>query len=211
MRLNVVAKKPLLTASVIALMIFLSASAAELRSRALAPPDSGKLVLSIDPAQSKLRWTLGTTLHTVHGTFVVTSGEVQFDPATGKAGGEIVVDAKSGESGNESRDKKMHNEVLESGNFARMVFRPQRIEGKLTGERISILQVHGVFILHGGEHEMDLPVEAKITGENWSGMANFKVPYIQWGLKNPSTFLLKVKPEVEIELELAGNLENAAH
>jgi polyisoprenoid-binding protein YceI len=211
MRFHVAAKKTPLMAGVFALAVLLSAGAAELRPHALAQPDGGKLVLSIDPAKSKVRWSLGSTLHTVHGSFAVTRGQVQFDQATGSANGEIVVDAKSGESGNDSRDKKMHGEILESNKFAEIQFHPQRIAGKLTDEKMSILQVHGVFVLHGGEHEMDVPVEAKITGEHWSAMANFKVPYIQWGLKNPGTFLLKVKPEVEIELEFAGNLANGAH
>ncbi|GAC1623451.1 MAG: hypothetical protein PVS2B2_12920 [Candidatus Acidiferrum sp.] len=165
--------------------------------------------MSLDPTLSKVYWTLGSTLHTVHGTFALTQGTVQFVPVTGKAGGEIVVNAKSGQSGNESRDKKMHDEILESGKFGEIVFRPRRIEGKVVEGGESILRVHGSLVLHGGEHEMDVPVQAEVVGKRWKGTAKFTIPYIQWGLKNPSNFLLKVKPDVEIELELAGSLRNA--
>jgi polyisoprenoid-binding protein YceI len=164
MGMNAAGKTALLAGSVFALTVFLLASPAPPRPQGLAQTASEKLVLSLDPGQSKVRWTLGTTLHTVHGTFVFAHGTVQFEPVTGKAGGEIVVDAKSGESGNESRDKKMHGEILESGKFGQIVFRPQRIEGKLAAGGTSTFQVHGAFMMHGGEHEVDLPVQAEVTG-----------------------------------------------
>jgi len=177
-------------------------------STALAPTSS-KMVFAIDPVQSHVHWTLGTTLHTVHGTFAVSRGEFEMDPASSAASGEIIVDARSGESGNGSRDSKMHREILESDKFAQIVFRPQRIEGKLESGKAVVLQVHGIFVLHGADHEMDLPVGANISGDHWTGTANFKVPYIKWGLKNPSNFVLRVKPDVQIDLELAGNLRNS--
>jgi hypothetical protein len=75
---------------------------------------SGTLVFAVDPAQSTVHWTLGSSLHTVHGTFALKRGSFRVDPATSKAGGEIVVDATSGKSGNDGRDRKMHKDVLES-------------------------------------------------------------------------------------------------
>ena len=50
---------------------------------------AAEIVLGIDPAQSKVRWALSTTLHTVHGTFAFKNGTFHVDPASGKAGGEI--------------------------------------------------------------------------------------------------------------------------
>jgi polyisoprenoid-binding protein YceI len=61
----------------------------------------------LDPAQTAVKFTLGDVLHTVHGTFQLKSGELQFEPASGKISGQIVVDAKSGESGSGMRDRKM--------------------------------------------------------------------------------------------------------
>jgi hypothetical protein len=34
------------------------------------------------------------------------------------------------------------------------------------------------------------------------------VPFIDWGLKNPSNFFLKVEHTVQIELELKGHLQS---
>jgi polyisoprenoid-binding protein YceI len=165
-------------------------------------------VFEIDPAQSKVHWTLGTTLHTVHGTFALKKGALQFDTSTGKAAGEIVVDATSGKSDNDSRDKKMHKDVLESARFTDIVFRPDRVEGKVAPQGDSAVQIHGVFLLHGKEHEFTVPVQATLTAVHWTGTAKFSIPFIEWGLKNPSNWLLKVEHAVTVELELKGTLQN---
>src|SRR5580700_9796962 len=167
----------------------------------------GEVTLSLDPAQSKLNWTLGSTLHTVHGTFLLKRGILKFDPASGNASGEFVADATSGESGNDGRDKKMHGEILESGRYGEVIFHPNRIEGKVLAQGACSVQLHGTFLLHGAEHELTVPVEAELSGHRWKGSAKFSVPYIQWGLKSPNTFLLKADPVVEIALELSGTLE----
>jgi polyisoprenoid-binding protein YceI len=167
----------------------------------------GELVLAIDPATSKVHWTLDSSLHTVHGTFALKRGTLRVELASGKAGGEIVADATSGNSGNDGRDKKMHKEILESGRYAEVIFRPDRVEGKITPQGICSVQIHGAFVLHGGEHELTIPVQAELGTDHWSGTAKFDIPYIEWGLKNPSNFLLKANHVVNVELELKGSLQ----
>jgi polyisoprenoid-binding protein YceI len=169
--------------------------------------DSAKmLVLAVDPAASKVHWTLGSTLHTVHGTFAVRSWSINVDEATGKASGEIVVDASSGESGNDGRDKKMHKEIIESGKYPSISFRPDRVDGNVVTGGLTKAKIHGIFSLHGVDHELTVPFEAELMADRWKGAAKFTVPYIDWGLKSPSNFFLKADPTVDVQLELAGTV-----
>src|SRR6266403_766388 len=171
-------------------------------------PPASEIVLGIDPAKSNVHWALGSTVHTVHGSFAFKKGTLQLDTSTGKARGEIIVDAASGNSGNDSRDKKMHKEVLESGRYAEVIFRPARVEGKIPPQGPFTVNVHGLLVLHGSEHELTVPVKAELAGDHWTGSAKFNVPFIDWGLKNPGNFFLKVNHAVEIEAELQGSLQN---
>jgi hypothetical protein len=171
---------------------------------------SREILLEIDPAQSKVHWTLGTTFHTVHGAFTLKKGTMRVDLATGKASGEIIVDATSGNSGDTGRDKKMHKDVLESSRYADIVFRPDRIGGKIARQGISTAQVHGIFVLHGSEHEMSVPVQAELNADHWTASSKFNIPFIDWGLKNPSNFFARVNHAVEIELDLKGSLKDTA-
>ena len=173
-------------------------------------PPASEILLGIDPAKSNVHWTLESTVHTVHGSFAIKKGTLQLDTSTGKARGEIIVDAASGNSGNDSRDKKMHKEVLESGRYAEVIFRPDRVEGKIPPQGPFTVNVHGLLVLHGSEHELSVPAKAELAGDHWTGSAKFNVPFIDWGLKNPGNFFLKVNHAVEIELELQGSLQNAA-
>jgi polyisoprenoid-binding protein YceI len=198
----------LVSVPVLALVVLLVLSA--LPQHAAPHTPSSELVFELDPVQSKVHWTLGTTLHTVHGTFALKKGSLHLDPASGKASGEIVVDATSGNSGNDGRDKKMHKEVLESGRYAEVVFRPDRVDGKIATQGTSTVQVHGTIVFHGSQHELTVPVRAELAGDHWTGSAKFNVPFIDWGLKNPSSFFLKVNHVVEIELELKGRLQSSA-
>ena len=87
--------------------------------------------LNFVPAKTTVNFTLADVLHTVHGSFNVKRGAVHFDPATNKISGEILVDAASGHSGSDGRDKKMRNEVLETARYPDIAFRPDRVEGQV--------------------------------------------------------------------------------
>lgn len=190
--------------TIIGFTLFLSA-AVRPRPQQAARAGTSEIVLKLDPAQSKVHWTLGSALHTVHGTFALKNGSVHFDPETGKAGGEIVVNATSGESGNDSRDARMKKEILETAKYSEIVFRPIQVEGKVAQSAVSDLKLHGVFSIHGADHELTALVHAELMGDHWKATSTFQVPYVMWGIKDPSVFLLKVKPVADVELELSGS------
>jgi polyisoprenoid-binding protein YceI len=171
------------------------------------PIASPEFVLTLDPAQSTVHWTVDSTLHAVHGTFVLTRGTVRFDPETGKASGEIVVSAQSGESGDRSRDARMHKEILESAKYPEVIFRPTQIEGPVARSGASDVKLLGIFSIHGSDHDLTALVHVEISPDRWKGGCTFDVPYIAWGIKNPSNFLLKVKPVVNVEMETAGSIQ----
>jgi polyisoprenoid-binding protein YceI len=160
----------------------------------------------LDPAQSAVKFTLGDVLHTVHGTFKLKHGAVELDPKSGKVSGEIVVDAQSGDSGSGMRDRKMHKEVLESTRYPEIVFRPDRVEGKVAGQGKSSVMIHGTFSIHGADREITVPAQVDLSADHWSAAVHFTVPYAKWGMKNPSTLFLRVSDTVEIDLAAAGNV-----
>jgi polyisoprenoid-binding protein YceI len=162
--------------------------------------------LQVDPARTTVEFTLGAVLHKVHGTFHLASGRMSFDPATGRAAGELVVEAASGRTGNDSRDKKMHASVLESARFPRIVFQPDRVEGAVAGQGVSKVQVHGWFEIHGERHEMLVPLEVHATAAEYEATATFSVPYVKWGMKNPSTFVLRVDDHVELTVHTVARI-----
>ncbi|HYM06269.1 MAG TPA: YceI family protein [Terriglobales bacterium] len=165
-----------------------------------------QMVLKGDPAQAVADFTLSDPLHTVHGSFQGKRAEIHFDPASGKISGEIVFDATTGKSGSTDRDKKMHKDVLESARFPEISFRPDRVDGKVAATGASTVQVHGMFGIHGAEHEVTIPVTVKLEADHWEATAKFPVPYVKWGMKNPSILFLRVGSSVDIDFRAAGLL-----
>ncbi len=163
-------------------------------------------VLSFDPAQTNVRFTLGSVLHTVHGDFKLSRGIIRFDPQTGQASGELVVNAGTGQSGSGARDKRMHKDVLESVLYPEIVFTPDRIQGAVSPQGASHVEVHGMFRIHGAAHELTLPVDVETTPTRLTARSRFAIPYVKWGLKNPSTFLLRVEQSVNIDIEAVASL-----
>jgi polyisoprenoid-binding protein YceI len=165
----------------------------------------------IDPAQTKIEFSLGGTMHTVHGKFSLKSSAIRFDTSTGKIGGAIVVDATSGDSGNGGRDGRMHREILESAKFPEIVFTPMQITGVVAAEGSSKVDVSGRFRLHGQDHDVTLPIEVKADGKNLQIATHIDIPYVQWGLKNPSNFFLRVSDVVAIEIHAAGRVQSGGN
>ncbi|HXA66230.1 MAG TPA: YceI family protein [Bryobacteraceae bacterium] len=154
----------------------------------------------LDPSKTQIDFTLQDTLHTVHGTFALKRGSMQLDPQTGKASGEMVIDVPSGISGNGSRDKRMHKEILESQKYPEAVFTPDHVRGQIAPEGTSEIDVHGNLRIHGADHEMTIHFQVQANGSQYIATGHFLIPYVQWGMKNPSNFLLKVNDKVEIDL-----------
>lgn len=149
-------------------------------------------------------------LHTVHGTFKLDRGSLQFEPSSGNLSGEIVVDARSGASGSGMRDRKMQKEVLESAKYPEISFRPDRLEGTVAAQGKSSVKVHGMFRIHGVDREIDVPAEVEMFSDRWTAAVHFTVPYAKWGMKNPSTLFLRVDDSVQIDLALSGSLAHGA-
>jgi polyisoprenoid-binding protein YceI len=165
-----------------------------------------EMTLELDPANTKIEFTLGATLHTVHGIFALKSGTIHFNPSTGSASGLVVVDATSGDSGNQGRDRKMHKEVLESQRYPQITFTPSKISGGVEPQGDSNAQVDGILRLHGTDYPMTLTVPVQVKGSTLSARTHLVIPYIEWGLKNPSTLLLHVSDQVEIDITTTGKL-----
>lgn len=164
------------------------------------------MTLELDPANTKVEFTLSDVLHTVHGSFALKSGLIHFNPSNGSASGLVVVDVKSGQSGNSKRDRRMHADILQSEQYPDATFTPTKMSGSFSPQGSSEIQVDGTFRIHGGDHPITLVVPLQVSGNS----ANFKtqliIPYVKWGMKNPSTFVLRVSDKVELDIAASGHL-----
>jgi polyisoprenoid-binding protein YceI len=194
--MTMTATRPQINRALTVLALLMAAASAQSRPTAL----------QLDPAKTAVKFTLDAALHTVHGTFQVKPRVLGFDPASGLLSGEILVDAKSGETGNGMRDRKMHQDVLESDRYPEISFRPDRVEGAVANPGKSPVKVHGMFRIHGVDREITVPAEVEMSSDSWTATVHFTVPYAKWGMKNPSTFFLRVSDSVEIDLVAAGSV-----
>lgn len=165
---------------------------------------------TVDPGASQVAFSLAGTGHHVNGTFHVQSGSINFDRTTHTISGSIVVAAGSGNSGEPSRDKKMNKEILDVEHFSEITFVPQKYDGTIAPTGDSTIQVSGTFTLHGSPHDLTVPMQIRIDGGALNAKTRFAVPYVQWGLKDPSVFILKVAKEVDVDLNLSGKLTPAS-
>jgi polyisoprenoid-binding protein YceI len=164
---------------------------------------STELRFQFFPANTTIKFTLGDILHTVHGSFQLKRGDVEYE-INETVRGALVADATSGTSGNRSRDRRMHREILESAKYPEIIFRPDHVEGKVANSGASTVQIHGVFSVHGSDHEFTMPVRLQVFPDHWVADTHFTIPYVKWGIKNPSTFFLRVSESVEIEVHATG-------
>lgn len=171
---------------------------------------AGTLSLDLDPAHSTVGFTLGALLHTVNGSFALREGTIRFDPSSGQADGNVVIDLASGQSGEAKRDARMRREVLEVQTYPYAVFTPQHVVGRLADGGPAQLDVDGVLSIHGGRHATTLHVTIETKDSRMTARTHFSVPYVQWGMKDPSTFLLRVGKTVDIDVTAVGEAHESA-
>ena len=190
---------PLLVLTLIALLCPLA--------MAVGPVTEGKVaVLELDPAKTAIAFSLTGWPHDTHGTFKLKRGLIRIYPATGKMDGIVIVDASSGNSGEPMRDARMTSSILEASRFPEISFAPQQAESHGDPQREFPVRVRGLLSLHGAQH--DFTVDALVSHEanNTTIHCSFVIPYVEWGLEDPSILILKVSKEVRVDLTAHARL-----
>lgn len=157
---------------------------------------------------SDLRWDLPATLHTVHGVAPLLSGTVDAEPA---ARGEwtirsrIVVPAGAMRTGNKSRNKKMREQVLETGRFPEIVFEARRVTADLSRfpkDQHLTVEVTGDLTVHGKAVRVKLPVDVFVRPDHVLLQGSFPLAWKQFGLADPSFGLVKVREPLKVRFRL---------
>ena len=165
-------------------------------------------IFTANPDASEIKMKLNTTHEVVNGVFHIQSGTIEFDRSGPKMSGWVVVLAGSGKTGNDSRDKKMNKDILKVNQYTTVSFAPKTYTGTIARSGDLTVQVSGVFTLLGNPHDLTIPIQIHIDGSKATARAKFVVPYVQWGLKNPSLLFWKAENDVAIDLNLVGQISN---
>lgn len=171
-------------------------SAAELRAG----------TIELDPSKTLIEFRLPGSLHTTHGTFKLEHGFLKGDLNTGVASGSIVVDARSGNSGIGWRDDDMKNSVLEVDKYPEILFTPEHIAGQLATDGKFQATLKGVLTLHGKGHQVVMEVQGRLVANNLVASSHFSVPYVEWGMGDPSMLFLTVAKNVDVDIATAGSV-----
>lgn len=175
----------------------------------LSPPAFGQhQIFVVNPDASEVKMRLNTTHEVVNGTFHIQTGSIEFDSIHLKMSGSVIVLAGSGKTGNDSRDKKMKKDILKVDQFTTVSFVPKTYTGTIAYSGDSSIQVSGVFTLLGNPHDLTIPMQVHMDRSNATVKAQFVVPYVQWGLKNPSFMFWKAENDVAIDLSLVGRVSD---
>ena len=161
---------------------------------------------TVSPDASEVKIQLNTTHEVVHGVFHVRSGTIEYDPRQPTMSGLITVAAAGGTTGNGSRDKRMSKDILKADKFTTITFAPKTYSGTIKASGDSTIQVNGVFTLLGSPHDLTIPMQVHLDSSSALASAEFVVPYIQWGLKNPSFLIWKAEENVTVYVSLHGQL-----
>ncbi len=162
--------------------------------------------LDLDPDRTAISFSLPATLHAVNGTMRLERGFIAFEAATGRAQGEVVVSSRSAATGHKGRDRVMHRKVLDSDRFPSMVFYPETVKGSLVDGETVDLVVEGSIELQGELHPIVWLTRVEREADHLSVGIKFDVPYVEWGLTDPSKLLLRVGRVVHVGIHAQGTL-----
>ena len=162
--------------------------------------------LAFDPHHTVVAFHLAGNLHDVYGTFALENGALAVDPESGVATGTIVVSATSGESGNTSRDARMTSSVLDADHFPDVRFRAERVEGHPDADGAFRATLYGVLTLRGDEHDVAITAAGILAGDVLRAHARFALPYVAWGLPDPSILILTVAKTVDLDVTTEGHV-----
>ena len=80
----------------------------------------------------------------------------------------------------------------------------------MANEGKSTVEVEGILTMHGKSKPVTMPIEVQLQNGTGSADGSFSVKYQEWGIKNPSTFILRVNDTVQIHVHTLGKITTGA-
>lgn len=163
---------------------------------------AGGTILEIDRAASSIEIE-GKALGFIPANFVVEEFDATIalqERTLELKGAEIALAYDTLTSGAEARDRKIRD-WLEADRYPNGSFRLQRTE-RIGDERFAI----GTLRLHGQSGEARFQYDTSIDGKVVTVRAKALIDYRKWGLPVLRVLFFKVRPELEIRLELVGDM-----
>lgn len=171
-----------------------------------APAAAAEHELALDSDDTAIRFTLGATGHDVEGSLALRQGHLWIDPESGEARGTLEIDPRRSQTGNTKRDKTLHRKVFEVEHHPLITFTAESFEGTLPERGEGKAELHGTLELVGADHPMTLVLSFEIEDGRFTASTHFLVPFVDWGLHDPSLLFLRVQKVVQVEVEAVGSL-----
>lgn len=194
-----------------AALVFIAKTPAPPAHAQTASAPATNISLHFDPAATQIHFTVKSLLHDARGSFKLKGGALAIDPKSGLAQGEILVDATTGATGNKATDRRLQKEVLESDRYPSIFFHAEHVEGELPqiGGSAEITAV-GTLNIHGADHPQQIKLHLVRSGNSFTAKGHFTVPYVAWGMKDPSNGLTHYGKDAAIDVSARGALKTVA-
>lgn len=167
--------------------------------------------IHFDPQSTQIRFKIVSLLRDVRGTFQFKGGALAIDPDSTLAQGELLVDATTGRTGSEARDKELRDEVLETSRYPSILFHAEHLRGLMPkSDGSSDVIAEGMLTIHGADHPMQLRVHLVRVGNVLRATTRFSVPYVEWGMKNPHGTFLHLSKLVQVDVNAKGTIRTVA-
>jgi polyisoprenoid-binding protein YceI len=167
--------------------------------------------IHFDPQSTQIRFKVVSLLRDVRGTFQFKGGALAIDPDSTLAQGELLVDATTGRTGSEARDKELRDEVLETSRYPSILFHAEHLRGLMPkSDGSSDVIAEGMLTIHGADHPMQLKVHLVRVGNVLRATTRFSVPYVEWGMKNPHGTFLHLSKLVQVDVNAKGTIRTVA-
>jgi len=185
---------------------------------ALAAPEAApERVYRVDPDHSTAGFTLDSTWHLVHGSGARLEGELRIsgqEARTLRLDGEVRAPASQLVTGNDRRDRKMHQETLAVEEHPYIRFHPSGIvgeqpEGLQDDGREHGLVVAGRLEVRGAARPVEVPVTVRFTPGRVLVDGTIEIPFLEFGVPDPSFFLARVEKVVHAVFHLEAVLDPA--
>ena len=159
----------------------------------------------VDAAKSEIAWELDASLRGVRSRTRSLSGTAKVVEA-GEDGvvleGRLEIDAASFETGSARRDRTLREDSLATGKHPSIVFSPHRIFRISSWAEDEALAIEGDLSIRGVTQAVRIPVTLTRRGQRLVVEGTTRLLWADYGVPDPSSFLYRVRPEVQVTAHL---------